>query len=152
MRQIITLKVWIISWAVIFVAAMVLIVYLDGKYEVCPLCNNPTQAPDTPAEQTSQIYRVTAYCPCKLCRGVHSDGITASGAKAEGKLIAAPRSIPFGTWIDIDGYGYAEVLDRGGAIKGRRLDILFTDDKEKGLTGHEKALEWGVKYLPITIK
>lgn len=102
-----------------------------------------TQAPDTPQEQTSQIWRVTAYCPCKLCCGVHSDGITASGAKAGGRLIAAPRSIPFGTWIDIKGYGYAEVLDRGGAIKGRRLDVFFPT--------HQEALNWGVQHLEIEL-
>ena len=110
-----------------------------------------TQAPDAPQEQTSQIWRVTAYCPCKLCCGRHSDGITASGHKilAGDKLIAAPRSIPFGTWITVVGYGYAEVLDRGGAIKGRRLDVFF-DDKD-GVSGHQRALNWGIKYIKINI-
>ena len=66
-----------------------------------------------------------------------------AGAMAEGKLIAAPPEIPFGTWIDITGYGYAEVLDRGGVIKGRRLDLLFPT--------HQEALNWGVEYLEIRL-
>lgn len=91
----------------------------------------------------SELWRITAYCPCVKCCGKWSDGITASGAKAQGKLIAAPSEIPFGTWIDIPGYGMAEVLDRGGSIKGRRLDLLFPS--------HQEALNWGVKYLEIKL-
>ena len=99
-----------------------------------------TQAPPTAITAT---YRVTAYCPCEKCCGRFSDGITASGKPAIGKLIAAPKSIPFGTWMNIEGYGYAEVLDRGGAIKGNRLDLLFPT--------HQEALNWGVQYLEIEI-
>lgn len=102
---------------------------------------DPIPAPDGPVQAVTTTYRVTAYCPCKICCGRFSDGITASGAKAEGKLIAAPKSIPFGTWIDIEGYGYAEVLDRGGAIKGKRLDVFFPT--------HQEALNWGVRYVGI---
>ena len=105
--------------------------------------HHATQAPDAPIRTTTAIYRVTAYCPCEKCCGRFSDGITASGAPAKGKLIAAPKSIPFGTWIDIEGYGYAEVLDRGGAIKGNRLDLLFPT--------HQEALNWGIEYLEIEL-
>jgi len=89
------------------------------------------------------VYKVTAYCVCEKCCGKYADGITASGAKAEGKLIAAPKDIPFHTWINVPGYGWAEVLDRGGCIKGRRLDLLFPT--------HQEALEWGVQYLEVRI-
>jgi len=91
----------------------------------------------------TETYRVTAYCKGSCCCGKWADGITASGAKAQGKLIAAPKEIPFGTWIDIPGYGYAEVLDRGGSIKGKRLDVFFPT--------HQEALNWGVQYLEIKI-
>ena len=128
-----------ISWTMsLFAGIAIGILCAIAWYEL------PRTAPDTPIEQTTQIWRVTAYCPCKLCCGVHSDGITASGAKAEGKLIAAPRSIPFGTWIDIKGYGMAEVLDRGGAIKGRRLDVFFPT--------HQKALNWGVQHIELVVR
>ncbi len=90
-----------------------------------------------------ELWRITAYCKGSCCCGKWSDGITASGAKAEGKLIAAPPEIPFGTWIDIPGYGMAEVLDRGGSIKGRRLDLLFPT--------HQAAKNWGVQYLEIRL-
>jgi len=48
---------------------------------------------------------------------------------------------PFGTRLRIPGYGVATVEDRGGAIKGQRLDVLFQT--------HEEALAWGVRWLFI---
>lgn len=99
----------------------------------------PIPAPQTPVEQrTAEIWRITAYCPCEKCCGRFSDGITASGVKAEGLIIAAPKDIPFGTQMYIEGYGWGIVQDRGGAIKGKRLDLLFST--------HNLALNWGVKY------
>ncbi len=35
------------------------------------------------------------------------------------------------------------VLDRGGVIKGHRLDVLFPT--------HEAAMQWGVRRLEVTI-
>ena len=87
---------------------------------------------------------VTAYCPCVICCGSYSDGLTASGRPAEGFLVAAPLDIPFGTLLRIPGYagGYpVPVLDRGGAIKGNRLDVLFPT--------HIEALRWGRQYLKV---
>ena len=47
-------------------------------------------------------------------------GVTASGKKAKpGHTIAADTSpYPFGTKMNIPGYGWGVVEDRGGAIKG----------------------------------
>lgn len=87
------------------------------------------------------VWTVTAYCPCSRCCGAFADGITASGVAARGKLVAAPKELPFGTVLDVPGYGVASVEDRGGAIKGRKLDVLFAT--------HNEALQWGVKELEI---
>lgn len=58
---------------------------------------------------------VSYYCACYECTQ-SGKGITASGAKVvEGVTIAAPKNIPFGTKITIDGTTYT-VQDRGGAI------------------------------------
>jgi 3D (Asp-Asp-Asp) domain-containing protein len=54
--------------------------------------------------------------------------------------------LPFGTLLSIPGYdngAVVPVLDRGGAIKGARLDVLYPT--------HEIALEWGVQRLPVTV-
>ena len=91
----------------------------------------------------SAVYEVTAYCPCSICCGSWSDGITASGhvIKPGDKFCAADKSIPFGTMLDIPGYGVVPVLDRGGAIKGNRIDVYFDT--------HEAALQWGRKQLTV---
>lgn len=94
-------------------------------------------------KEKQYIYTLTAYCPCVKCCG-KSDGITASGVKAvQGVTIAADTSVlPFGTKVEIDGKVYT-VQDRGGAIKGNRIDIYFDS--------HEEALKFGRQTKTITI-
>ena len=101
--------------------------------------NPPSDTPDAPA----LLYRVTAYCPGPCCCGKWADGITASGVPAVGLIVAAPPEIPFGTVLAIPGYGCSTVEDRGGAIRGNRLDILMKT--------HAEALKWGVKYLNVRV-
>jgi len=87
------------------------------------------------------FFEVTAYCPNECCCGEYADGITASGEFAIGKFCAADSIIPFGLELDIPGYGIVPVLDRGGKIKGRKLDVFFPT--------HQEALEWGRQKLEI---
>lgn len=93
--------------------------------------------------------RVTGYCPCRKCCGKFSDGITASGYKiARGdEFAAADRRHSFGTMVIVPGYNNSEpvpVLDRGGAIRGNRLDVFFNS--------HREAKEWGVRYLSVKVQ
>jgi 3D (Asp-Asp-Asp) domain-containing protein len=63
-------------------------------------------------------------------------GQTASGTQAEIGTIAADTTLyPFGTILYVPGYGYGRVEDRGGAIKGNRLDVFFKK--------HRQAEQWG---------
>ncbi len=92
-------------------------------------------------------YTATAYAPLDpaAVRGMCYSGdprVTASGRRTEpGITVAAPRHIPFGTWIHIQGLGWRRVDDRGGRIKGQRLDICFQTRKE--------ALQWGVRKVKV---
>lgn len=93
---------------------------------------------------------VTAYSPDHRSCGIWADGVTASNKSVwtNGmKLIAADtRLLPFGTLLSVPGYdggSIVPVLDRGGAIKGKRLDVLYPT--------HEIALQWGVQRLPVTV-
>jgi len=93
--------------------------------------------------------RVTAYCPCPKCCGEYSDGVTACGHKIQpgDTFVAADGRYSFGTEMLIPGYSNShpvQVLDRGGAIKGNRLDVFFAT--------HQEALEWGVKYLEVNVR
>ena len=106
-------------------------------------------------------YRVSAYCPCKACCNKNPDHplflVTNSEYKIRfgDRLVAAPSAIAFLTVLDIPGYGSAvPVLDRGGAIKGQRLDVLFYERSPDNRTdlqySHQLALNWGVQDLTIT--
>jgi len=92
--------------------------------------------------------RVTAYCPCPKCCGNYSDGKTACGHTIcpGDAFVAADKKCPFGTEMIIDGYQNGKpvkVLDRGGAIRGNKLDVFFHT--------HNEALKWGVKYLDVKV-
>ncbi len=93
---------------------------------------------------------VTAYSPDERSCGESADGITASGYSVwtNGmRMVAADTDLlPFGTLISVPGYDNASivpVLDRGGAIKGKRLDVLYPT--------HEQAAKWGAQRLEITV-
>jgi 3D (Asp-Asp-Asp) domain-containing protein len=53
-------------------------------------------------------------------------GLTASGTYVtEGRTIACPRSMKFGTKVHIQGLGYRVCEDRGGAITNGHIDVFF---------------------------
>ena len=90
----------------------------------------------------TKIFKITAYCPCSKCCGKQT-GITASGTRATaGRTIAASSQFAFGTKLVINGNVYT-VEDRGGAIKGNKIDIYMNT--------HAEALAWGVRYLPVQV-
>ncbi|HMP72000.1 MAG TPA: 3D domain-containing protein [Kiritimatiellia bacterium] len=105
----------------------------------------------------------TGYCHCGDCCGWKRNwwgrpvyaygrskgqpkqvGITASGTRVRHGTIAADTSIyPFGTVMYVPGYGYGVVEDRGGAIKGQRIDLYFKT--------HQRALEWGRQNVTVKV-
>jgi len=93
---------------------------------------------------------VTAYCPCTKCCGANAQGVTASGKPVTydaGRFVAADTELlPFGTRVQIPGYhegGSVEVIDRGGAIKGHKIDVFFPS--------HDEALQWGRRWVAVTV-
>ena len=93
----------------------------------------------------------TAYCPCERCCGSYArnrpNGIvyTASGEVAQaGVTIAADWTIYTpGTVVEIEGIGTRVVQDKGGAIKGNRIDIYFED--------HAAALDFGRQTVKMRV-
>lgn len=97
---------------------------------------------------------VTAYCGaygCQTCCGKWSLVADKARRFADGSpfsrdaRVAAvdTRLIPFGSRLYIPGYGLAVARDRGGAIKGNHIDVLFPT--------HQEALAWGVKVLNVEV-
>jgi uncharacterized protein YabE (DUF348 family) len=112
-----------------------------------------------------RVYRMaaTAYCAgtensgCPIdehghstCTGKHNNGVTASGRRAiagNGRednphIVAVDtRVIPLGSRLYIDGYGFAVAADTGGAIRGNKIDLLFSS--------HQSALRFGRRTLRV---
>lgn len=78
-------------------------------------------------------FRYTYYCnePYEHICG-YGLGITASGKPTEvGWTVAADTSVlPMGSIIYIEGIGFREVEDVGGAVNGRHIDILLDTHSE----------------------
>ena len=86
-------------------------------------------------------FRLTAYCPCNICcekwGGSPTGKTTAIGVGAyQGITFAVdPNVIPYGSKIYIEGVGVGIATDCGGAIKGNRIDVYFSN--------HNDALVFG---------
>lgn len=94
--------------------------------------------------------RVTAYAPDPRCTWPYPGTTTASGQSVKtngGRLVASdPNVIPMHSLVVVPGYAggaAVPVLDTGGAIKGRRLDVL--------LPTFDVAKEWGSRTLSVKI-
>ena len=65
----------------------------------------------------------------------------------KGQFVAADTSIlPFNSRLIIPGYAsgqVVQVLDKGGAIKGKKLDVFFAS--------HDEALKWGRRIMEVII-
>lgn len=57
---------------------------------------------------------------------------------------AAPRSVPLGTWLYIEGIGYRRVDDRYRYDLSDRIDLYYGRSRAR-------ALDWGVKSLKVWI-
>ena len=116
------------------------------KRKVAKVVNNTTSRGDVESRKDNSGYvkfTATAYCGCAKCCG-KSTGKTASGTTATaGRTVAMSSSYSFGTKIEIQGIGTYIVEDRGGAIKGNRIDIFFSN--------HQKALDFGRKTVYLKV-
>ncbi len=91
----------------------------------------------------TQVYQVSAYCHCAVCCG-EAGMPTASGKMPMvGRTVAAPRSIPFGTRLEIQDLGSRMVEDRAHEKFDHRIDVF--------MASHKKAKEFGVKKLKVTV-
>ena len=101
------------------------------------------------ASSDTTTFEVTAYCNCRKCCGKSRNhplyGITASGKRARWGTVAADwRVLPKGTKLKIEGFRTVfTVEDKGGAIKGNRIDVWYSS--------HRKALKFGRRKLKVTI-
>jgi len=144
---------------VLFVAAVVVVLLVARGVR-----NARRSAPPPPAARNDpSLILVTGYCNCgKCCSWSRSwfgfgepvydygpmkgkpkkVGITATGKTARhGTIAADPKQFPFGTRLEVPGYGTGTVEDVGGSIKGRHIDVWFPS--------HDEARKWGAKWVRV---
>ena len=91
----------------------------------------------------SVLMESTAYTLSFECTGRHPGdpwfGVTASGMMAQVGVVAVDTNvIPFHTRLYIEGYGFAVAGDRGGAIRGYKVDVFFDT--------REEVRNWGRRH------
>ena len=87
-------------------------------------------------------FRITHYCPCSICCGPWSDGITSTGVTATTNHTIAvnPSQIPYGSKVVINGQVYV-AEDCGGAIVDNCIDIY--------VASHQEGEDLGVYYTDV---
>lgn len=98
-----------------------------------------------PAKSVKEFYaNSTAYTAyCQGCSGTTATGLNLRENPGAKVVAVDPSVIPLGTKLHVEGYGYAVAADTGGAIKGRRIDVLFRSNEE--------ALEWGRRTVKVKV-
>lgn len=129
--------------------------FIDGLIDELQDLNDeskaiPEEEPTKELEPLGQFV-CTAYCSCEKCVGpYYTEGTvyTASGEPADENItIAADWNVlPKGTKVYIEGVGERIVQDKGGAIKGNRIDIYMGS---KANNGHAKACAFGKQTLKV---
>lgn len=107
----------------------------------------PKQVKAEPELISLGIFEASAYC-CENFPHICNDGDATETATRTtptvGRTIAvAPDVIPYGTEVIINGHTYI-AEDTGGAIKGKRVDILFAT--------HSEALQFGRQKVEVFVK
>lgn len=90
-------------------------------------------------------YKLTHYCTenrAHICGS--GAGITATGTQVTaGRTIAVdPNSIPYGTKVYIEGYGWRVAEDCGGAVKGKHIDIAVDTHSQAESMGTTTGGVW----------
>ena len=98
----------------------------------------------------AEEFIVTGYCNegkagCKICNGKWAKyNKTKSGASPKaGTTCAAPRNIPFGTVVHIEGIGKRIVQDRLHPSFEGRFEVFFST--------HKEAKDFGIRKLHVSI-
>jgi len=133
----------IVFWTLIILIAIVVILalttpnlnlfsYLIGKNTKVIVKKEPylvTEYKEIEKKVEWFYFIATGYSKNDTSQG--TTGITATGKiAAEGMIAVDPKIIPLGTAVEIKDIGVFIADDRGGKIKGNKIDIFF-DSKEE---------------------
>ncbi len=93
-----------------------------------------------PAEQSCEVYTITAYAASDY-PGWTADGTTTTvGALNRGEAIAAGSyNLPFGSYVQVLGVGVYRIADRGH-LEARHVDLLMRTRSEALAFGRQERL------------
>lgn len=103
------------------------------------------------ANENIGTFNVSWYgANCTGCSGITSSGISVQNTityNGYGVAAADWSVIPAYSVIEVEGYGRYIILDKGGAIKGSKLDLLTTSEAKSNEYGRQQlkvtVLKWG---------
>lgn len=90
---------------------------------------------------------VTAYCLCVLCCGSTPDTAANGRSPVVGVTVAAPRAVPFGTWVEISIPGMSPMRRRVDDRLSRRWDHRW----DVLVESHAAARQFGVRKGTIRV-
>ena len=113
------------------------------KHDICTDADGP--------EQIFITARVTAYAPFDNKSGICADenpNSTSTGKRPGPSYVAAdPARLPYGTKLNIPGYGVVEIQDTGGALRNDKDNIRI----DVFMDSYESAIIFGVQWLEVEI-
>lgn len=124
----------------------------DEVWQELPVAEESSEV-STIEEETTE-FRVTAYCACEICCGqwalnrpVDEFGkpiVIGAANKPLTTGVSCASPLPFGTEVDLDGYGTVVVEDRTAKWvvekHGQNIIDIYFDD-------HETARQFGLQYI-----
>ncbi|HMY80273.1 MAG TPA: peptidoglycan-binding protein [Candidatus Absconditabacterales bacterium] len=128
------------------------------------LCRGGISAYSSSLGCTDRLLKVTAYYTPSSDQGVYFNGDYetekkinggnwhgASGKHVYNGMLAGPKTYPFGTTVQLPGYGIGGVYDRGGAIVSTSGYDVIDIWAGSGLEGMIRALYRGSRMMTGTI-
>jgi len=110
---------------------------------------NTTSTAKQASTKKSESYKTltvkaSAYTAnCNGCSGITATGINLKKNPSAKVIAVDPKVIPLGTKVHVEGYGEAIAGDKGGAIKGNKIDVF--------LPSKQNAINWGVKTVEVKV-
>ena len=92
----------------------------------------------------AETFTITAYAPLDpnavegMCYSGNPNVTASGGSPIPYQTVAASREFEFGQRLWVEGVGVVEVNDRGGAIKGKRLDLVLSTRNEALRFGRQR--------------
>lgn len=105
-----------------------------------PIRTQVARGYDGPVEKEFYVASTAYTAYCSGCSGKTATGIDLRKNPDQKVIAVDPSVIPLGTKVHVEGYGYAIAADKGGAIKGNKIDVFIPDAEGVKNWGRRKVL------------